>query len=141
MGFSSPVHGFESHWGRKFMKKLQKDVEKFLKSRDWQRDHLYDVLLNIHEEVDELWNIVKHLAEDRYKKTLRRIINQSREELDDGIGDLAFLILKLAVHFGIDAEKAVRNRLEEFRTRFPAKAMRKIHGNLRAGGVDRKYKK
>lgn len=123
------------------MKKLQKDVEKFLKSRSWHKDHLYDVLLNIHEEVDEIWNIVKHLAEDRHKKTLQRVMDQSREELDDGIGDLTFLALKLAILFGIDAEKAVQNRLKEFSTRFPARAMLKTHGNLRAGGVDRKYKK
>lgn len=123
------------------MKKLQKDVEKFLKSRGWQKDHLYDVLLNIHEEVDEVWDIVKHLAEDRHRKMLERVISKSRDDLDDGIGDLAFLVLKLAIIFRIDAEEAVRNRLKEFSTRFPAKAMRKTHGNLRAGGVDRKYKR
>lgn len=120
------------------MSTLQKKIEKFLKARLWHKDHPYDVLLNTHEEVDEIWNIIKHLPDER---AIRKIIRKYREELDDGIGDLLFLVLKLAVMFEIDAEKAVKNTLREFSKRFPAKKLRGHHGNLRMGGIDYKYQK
>lgn len=120
------------------MKKLQKEVEKFLKVRQWHKDHPYDVLLNVHEEADEIWNVIKHLPDE---KAIRKIIRKHKGELDDGIGDLLFLVLKLAVMFEIDAEKAVKNTLREFSKRFPAQKLRGHHGNLRAGGIDYKYQK
>lgn len=123
------------------MNRLQKTVEKFIKARRWDEDHLYDVLLNLHEEIDEVWNIIKHLGKDRDKEMLKKVIRQSKEELDDGIGDPLYLILKLAVMLNIDAEKAVQNRLREFEKRFPAKKLRGFHGNLRASGIDYKYQR
>lgn len=121
------------------MKKLQKEVEKFLKAREWHKDHLYDVLLNVHEEVDEIWNIVKHLGRDKDKKTLQKVLKNNKKDLDDGIGDLLWLVLKLAIMFDIDAETALKHTLKEFSGRFPAKQLRGFHGNIRAGGIDYKY--
>ena len=123
------------------MDKLQKEVKNFVKARKWNEDHLYDVLLNIHEEVDEFWNIVKHLGKDKDKQMLKKVIRQSREDIDDGIGDLLYLVLKLANMVNIDAEKAAKDRLKEFEERFPVKKLRGFHGNLRAGGIDYKYQK
>lgn len=111
-------------------------MKNFVKARKWNEDHLYDVLLNIHEEVDEFWNIIKHLGKDKDKQMLKKVIRQSREDIDDGIGNLLYLVLKLANTVNIDAEKAVQNRLKEFEERFPVKKLRGFHGNLRAGGID-----
>ncbi|OHA00501.1 MAG: hypothetical protein A3C07_01465 [Candidatus Sungbacteria bacterium RIFCSPHIGHO2_02_FULL_47_11] len=120
------------------MKKLQKEVGKFIKARQWHKDHPYDVLLNVHEEADEIWNVIKHLPNER---TIRKIILGHKKEFDDGIGDLLFLVLKLAVMFDINAEKSVKRTLKEFSRRFPAKKLKGFHGNVRAGGIDYKYQK
>jgi NTP pyrophosphatase (non-canonical NTP hydrolase) len=93
------------------------------------------------EEIGEGWNVVKHLEKD--EKLLRKVITDNQVELEDFIGDLGFLVLKLSHVLDVDAEKAIRERLIEFEERFPAEFMRKntFAGNRKAGGVDMKYQK
>lgn len=120
---------------------LQTKVAQFVNERKWaQTYHVYWIMLNILEEVGEAWNIVKHLEKD--EKLLKKVIRENNEELEDFIGDIQFLVFKLAHMLEVDAEKALMGRLKEFQHRFPAAFMRKhsFAGNRRAGGVDRKYK-
>jgi NTP pyrophosphatase (non-canonical NTP hydrolase) len=124
------------------MFKFQKQVAKFVDNRKWAETyHVYGIMLNIIEEIGEAWNVVKHLEKD--EKLLRRVINKSREKLEDSIGDLQFLVFKLSHVLNIDAEKALKERLKEFKKRFPAEFMRNhtFAGNRRAGGIDLKYRK
>ncbi len=121
---------------------MQNRIKDFIEERKWgQIYHIYGVLLNIVEEVGETWNVVKHLEKDEVK--LKEVIQQSREELEDDVGDLAFLVFKLACILNIDTQQALENRLKEFEERFPADFMKKhsFAGNRRAGGIDYKYQK
>lgn len=120
------------------MKTWQERVGKFVDERKWgEIYHSYDVLLNIMEELSEIYNVIKHLERD--EERLQVIIEKSRDELEDDIGDLTYLSLKLAHIFGIDAERALERALTEFEERFPVEKLKGHHGNLRAGGVDYKY--
>lgn len=120
------------------MKRLQKKVGKFVDERKWAETyHVYGVLLNIVEEIGELWNVVKHLEKDEEK--LKKVVAENKEELEDSVGDITYLVLKLAHILRIDAEEATEKVLKEFEKRFPAEKLRGHHGNLRAGGVDFKY--
>lgn len=124
------------------MLKLQKDVAKFVDERKWAETyHVYGIMLNIIEEIGEGWNVVKHLEKD--EKLLRKVMTENKVELEDFIGDLAFLAFKLAHVLNVDTEKAVQDRLTEFEKRFPADFMKKnsFAGNRHAGGVDLKYQK
>lgn len=124
------------------MQELQKEVGEFVDERKWAETyHVYGIMLNMIEEIGEGWNVVKHLEKD--EKLLRKVIDENHEELEDFIGDLTFLVLKLSHVLNVDAEKAVRDRLTEFEERFPADFMKKntFAGNRRAGGVDNKYQK
>lgn len=119
---------------------MQLEIAAFADKRKWAETyHVYGILLNMIEEVGEAWNVVKHLEKD--DKLLRKVIVDSKEELEDSIGDISFLVFKLAHVFGVDVETALNARLKEFETRFPADFMKKhtFAGNRRAGGVDKKY--
>lgn len=122
------------------MFQLQKQVGEFVDERKWaEAYHVYGIMLNMIEEIGEAWNIVKHLEKD--ETLLRKVMNENKAELEDFIGDLQFLIFKLAHVLEVDGEKAVKDRLKEFTKRFPADFMRKhsFAGNRRAGGIDLKY--
>ncbi len=126
----------------KTIKDKQKEVADFVDERKWAETYqVYGILLNIIEEVGETWNIVKHLEKDEV--LLRKIITESRDEMEDSIGDIAFLVFKLAHVLNVDVEKALGDRMEEFEKRFPADFMKKhtFAGNRRAGGFDKKYDK
>ena len=119
---------------------MQKEVATFTDGRKWAETYqIYGILLNMIEEVGEAWNIVKHLEKD--EALLKKVILESRSEMEDFIGDISFLLFKLAHVIGVDVETALDARFEEFKERFPADFM-KAHtfaGNRRAGGVDKKY--
>jgi NTP pyrophosphatase (non-canonical NTP hydrolase) len=124
------------------MQELQKEVAEFVDERKWAETyHVYGIMLNMIEEIGEGWNVVKHLEKD--EKLLKKVIKENHTELEDFIGDLGFLVLKLSHVLNVDAEKAIRERLIEFEERFPAEFMRKntFAGNRNAGGVDMKYQK
>lgn len=124
------------------MQNLQKKVSEFVDERNWAETyHVYGIMLNMIEEIGEAWNVVKHLEKD--EKLLRKVMDENKEELEDFIGDLQFLVFKLSHVFGVDAKTALEKRLLEFEERFPAEFMKKhtFAGNRRAGGVDKKYQK
>jgi len=121
---------------------LQTQVSKFVDDRKWAETyHVYGIMLNMIEEIGEAWNVVKHLEKD--EELLKKVIEENKEELEDFIGDMQFLVLKLAHVFNVDAEKATEERIEEFEKRFPSDFMKKhsFAGNRKAGGVDLKYQK
>jgi NTP pyrophosphatase (non-canonical NTP hydrolase) len=125
---------------QKNIKEIQVQIAKFADERKWAETYqIYGILLNIIEETGEAWNIVKHLEKD--EDLLKKVIVDSKEELEDFIGDISFLIFKLAHVVNIDVETAIIERLKEFEQRFPADFM-KAHtyaGNRRVGGRDEKY--
>jgi NTP pyrophosphatase (non-canonical NTP hydrolase) len=91
------------------------------------------------EEIGEAWNVVKHLEKD--EQLLRKVIVEGKDEMEDFVGDITFLVFKLAHVLDVDVDKALNDRLKEFEERFPAEFMKanSIAGNRRAGGVDLKY--
>ena len=126
----------------KNIKEVQSIVGKFADERKWAETYqVYGILLNLIEEIGEAWNVVKHLEKD--EKMLAKVIIDSKEEMHDSIGDITFLVFKLAHVLKVDVEKALDDRLKEFEKRFPADFM-KAHtfaGNRRVGGIDNKYDK
>ncbi|HLD50976.1 hypothetical protein A3K34_02430 [candidate division WWE3 bacterium RIFOXYC1_FULL_40_10] len=121
---------------------MQKRINKFISARNWgEKYQVYGILLNLTEEIGEAWNIVKHLEKD--ETLLKKVMSENKLELEDSIGDLMYLVYKLACVFEVDSQKAVIDRLNEFEERFPADFMKKhtYAGNRRAGGIDYKYQK
>ena len=127
---------------QKNIREIQAEIAAFTDARKWAETyHVYGILLNMIEEIGEAWNVVKHLEKD--EKLLRKVITDSKVEMEDFVGDISFLIFKLAHVLDVDVETALDARLKEFETRFPADFMSKhmFAGNRRTGGIDNKYKK
>jgi len=125
---------------QKNIKEIQSEIAAFADARKWAETYqVYGILLNIIEEIGETWNIVKHLEKEDV--LLKKVIVESKEEMEDSIGDIAFLVFKLAHVLGVDVETSINNRLKEFEKRFPADFMKKhtFGGNRRVGGIDNKY--
>lgn len=118
------------------IKKAQEEVKKFDEDRGWKDNwDIKDLLLNITEEGGEMWNLIKWIDEEKQ----RQIVRENKEEVEDYIGDVFYLILKIANQTGTDVEKSFRRSMEEYYERFPAEKMKKLkHGNKRAGGWDPK---
>ena len=55
---------------------------------------------------------------EKDEKLLAKVIKENNDELEDSVGDLMYLVYKLACVLDVDAEKALEDRLKEFEKRF-----------------------
>lgn len=118
------------------LKEAQDKIKMFDEVRGWKNSwDLKDLMLNISEEVGELWTLVKWIDEEKQKK----VIEEKKDEVSDFIGDTLFLLLKIANQTKVDAEKGLNDTLEEYESRMPPEVMKKVrHANPLSGGVDNK---
>lgn len=119
------------------MNAIQEALKSFNDARDWSKEgSIKDLLLNMNEEIGEFWNIIKWVNTE----TQTQLIRENKSEVDNFIGDMIYLVLKIAYLCNVDSEKAIRDVLAEYEKRFPANQARGNHGNTRAGGIDLKEK-
>ena len=117
------------------MRETQHKIKLFNDERDWSNPScIKDLLLNMNEEIGELWNVIKWVDTE----TQQKLINENKEEVENFIGDMIYLILKIAYLTGVDSKKAIDDVLEEYQRRFPKDITKGNHGNTRAGGIDLK---
>lgn len=118
------------------MLEAQNKIRKFDKERGWDNDwNIKDLCLNLNEEIGELWNLIKWVD----KNTQKRIIKENKIEADNFIGDVLFIILKMANQLGTDAEIELQKVLNEYEKRMPAEKMKEVGtANKLAGGLDNK---
>ncbi len=116
----------------------QKRIKEFDIARGWKDSwNVKDLLLNITEEIGEMWNLIKWVDDEKQKE----IVKNKKNEVSDFIGDTMFLLLKIANQTKIDSNKALQNTLEEYKKRMPPEIMKKVgHANKFAGGIDNKEK-
>ncbi len=118
------------------MEQTQVNIEKFNLERDWGKvSEIKDLLLNMNEEIGEFWNIIKWVDAEKQKE----LIKDNKEEVGNFIGDMNFLLLKVASICNIDAQVETDKVLEEYERRFPIDEIKRVkHANTRAGGIDNK---
>ncbi len=117
------------------MKEIQERIKRFNDERDWSEPHcVKDLLLNMNEEIGELWNLIKWVDTE----TQLKIVRENKEEAENFVGDMIYLILKLAYLYDIDSEKAIKDVIAEYEKRFPLDKAKGNHGNVKAGGIDLK---
>src|SRR3989338_3652618 len=118
------------------MNAAQEYVKSFNDARDWSRfGSVKDLLLNMSEEIGEFWNIIKWVDVE----TQQHLIKENKEEVENFIGDMVYLILKISYLCDVNSEKAIKDVLDEYRKRFPIDKAKGTHGNVRAGGIDLKH--
>ena len=117
------------------MKELQEKVKKFNEEREWGHvKEIKDLLLNMNEEIGELWHIIKWVDEEKQKELLEKY----KSEVGNVIGDMNYLLLKIATICNINSKEETEKVLKEYEKRFPVNESKGSHGNVRAGGIDNK---
>jgi dCTP diphosphatase len=117
------------------MKETQEKIKQFNDEREWSTlSSMKDLLLNMTEEIGEMWNIIKWVDTDVQKK----LIIENKEEVKNFVGDILYLILKISYLCEIDSKNAIDEVMGEYEKRFPVEKAKGNHGNVRAGGVDLK---
>lgn len=105
------------------MKDIQNKIKKFNDDRGWSDSkYIKDTLLNMNEEIGELWHLIKWVDVE----TQDRIVRENKEEVENFIGDMIYLILRISYLYDINSEKAIDKVLKEYEKRFPTN----IKGNL-----------
>ncbi len=117
------------------MLKTQEKIKKFNDARDWSDPScIKDLLLNMSEEIGEMWSIIKWVDTEKQQE----LIKENKDEVENFVGDMLYLILKIAYLCNVDSKKAIDDVLEEYEKRFPLDKAKGNHGNTRAGGIDLK---
>ncbi len=120
------------------MKNIQERVKNFNDERNWSTpSSIKDLLLNMNEEIGEFWNIIKWVDTE----TQQKLIHENKEEVENFIGDMLYLVLKISYLCDIDSEKSIEGVLSEYEKRFPIDKIKGKHANKLAGGLDLKDSK
>jgi len=120
------------------MKEAQAQVQRFNDKRDWSTAHsIKDLLLNMSEEIGEFWNLIKGVDTE----TQQRLLKENKDEAENFIGDMIYLIYKVAYLSGVDSEKGFNDVMKEYEKRFPVEQTKGKHANKLAGGIDLKEEK
>ncbi|MFP4524251.1 MAG: hypothetical protein ACLFO2_02995 [Candidatus Woesearchaeota archaeon] len=118
------------------MRESQQRIKEFDVARGWDTPHsIKDLLLNMNEEIGEFWNVIKWVDAE----TQQRLIREHKGEVEDFVGDMLFITLKVAHLCDVDAKKAITDVLDEYDERFPVEKVKGKSANRLAGGVDGKY--
>ena len=80
---------------------------------------------------------VKNILDNTSKKQ-QELIKDNRHEVEDFVGNMIYLVLKIAYMCDVDSEKAVRDIMKEYEKRFPKERIKGTHSNTFAGGTDLK---
>ena len=118
------------------MRETQEYIKKFNDERGWSTEGkvIKDLLLNMNEEIGEFWNIIKWVDAE----TQMRLIKENKPEVENFIGDMIYLILKVSYLCDVDSKKAIDDVMDEYEKRFPKDKMNGNHANKLAGGIDLK---
>jgi len=117
------------------MEETQETIKKFNDLRDWSTpSSIKDLLLNMNEEIGEFWNIIKWVD----VPTQQRLIAENHGEVKNFIGDMMYLIMKVAYLCEVNSKEAIDEVMEEYEQRFPVEMTKGNHGNKLAGGIDLK---
>lgn len=118
------------------MKKTQDWIKEFNDKREWSKpDGIKDLLLNMSEEIGEFWNIIKWIRDEKRQQEL---IKENFAEVENFIGDMIYLILKVSYLCNVNPEKAIKDVMAEYEKRFPVDKVKGTHSNTKAGGIDLK---
>lgn len=79
------------------------------------------------ENRDEVWRKIEEESEELH----RALLNRGKERIGEEIGDLMFSLVNLARHWGLNAEKLLRDTNSRFINRF-----KEMEKELKSAGID-----
>ena len=112
-------------------------IKKFNDMRGWSTPaSTKDLLLNMSEEIGEMWNIIKWVD----VPTQQKLIAENKAEVENFIGDMLYLVFKVSYLCDVDPQKGMDDVMAEYEKRFPTDKTKGNHANKLAGGIDLKGK-
>jgi len=125
----------ESNEKIKRINHFQEIIKNFNDERDWSTpSSIKDLLLNMNEEIGEFWNIIKWVDVEKQLE----LIKENHDEVENFIGDMLYLILKVSYLCEVDSDKSISDVMIEYEKRFPKELAKGNHTNKLAGGIDLK---
>ncbi|MBW3004148.1 hypothetical protein KY328_03385 [Candidatus Woesearchaeota archaeon] len=119
------------------MNDFQKRIKQFAEERDWNQFHNpKDLLLGIVEEIGEIRNLVKWVQDH---ETLKKVLADNKDILEDNIGDIYWFLAILANNHGVNIDEAIDKVIKNNEKRFPVKDVKSQHTNIYLGGKDKQY--
>jgi NTP pyrophosphatase (non-canonical NTP hydrolase) len=116
---------------------VQFQIKEFNDERNWSNpSSMKDLLLNMSEEIGEMWSVIKWVD----VPTQQKLIKENKAEVENFIGDMLYLVLKVSFLCEVDSQKSIADVMTEYEERFPLDKAKGTHGNVRAGGIDLKKK-
>jgi len=113
----------------------QNEILEFDKKRNWDSFYPLELMANFNEEIGEIWQRIAWVPNDKKIE----LVKKYEKELEGDIGDLLFLVLKLANQFGLNAESGLKKTLREYEIRFPVDKLLKGDGTAnKTTGLDLK---
>ena len=114
---------------------MQEYIKKFNDEREWSHSKsIKELMLNMNEEIGEFWNIIKWVDTEKQMQ----LIKENKAEVENYIGDMLYLVFKIAYLCDVDSDKAISDVMAEYEKRFPKDKMKGNHANKLAGGIDLK---
>lgn len=99
-------------------KKINDEVEKFVKDRDWDQFHsMKNLAMALSVESSELLEIFQWMREDESNQAVKDSF--LKEKIEDEIADIFVYLLRLANKSNIDIEATVLKKIKKNAEKYP----------------------
>lgn len=105
--------GFEMDY-----KKIQKEIEDFVKERDWDQFHSpKNLAMALSVEASELVEIFQWQEKDDYK--LQKFKEKTLSKSKDEVADIFYYLIRICNKMDIDLEKVFNEKMEKNKNKYP----------------------
>lgn len=119
----------------KTLQDCQNEVKEFDSKRNWDYFYPLEIFANLNEEIGEIWQRIAWVSDEKKKD----LAIKHKEEIEDNVGDLLFLVFKLANQLGVDCNKGFQNVMNEYNSRFPIEKFQKPNKDENTANKDVGY--
>lgn len=118
------------------MKKIEKEIYKYLTERGWNKLRPCDIAKSISIEAAELLEIFQwtNASLEETKQDLDKI-----EEIKKELADVFIYAYDMAVLLGLDTEEIILKKIDHVKKKYPAELMRKNAKEGSGSGTDSEY--
>jgi NTP pyrophosphatase (non-canonical NTP hydrolase) len=107
------------------IKKLQQEVADFIAERDWTQFHddPKNTLLALGSELGELMDLYRFTTVEEAQKR----VATHKQQVEDEVGDILYLLLMFCHQNGIDLEEAFQNKALKRATKYPVEKFKGVN--------------
>ncbi len=116
------IKSYSKCWVKNSMKKVSLEIKKYVEERGWDNLLPSDIAKSISIEANELLELFQweNFSKDVIKKDKKKVKEISKE-----VADVMIYCFEMARHLDFDMEKAVLEKLEHAKKKYPVKIFNK----------------